>query len=85
MTITTSRGKTFPAEWAWGPVGPQEQLMLQIRDERPLSEIAADFEGCDRIHRQSDLEGDLDFEGYTALRAIQRTPEGAVRLTIERS
>lgn len=85
MTITTSRGKSFPADWAWAPAGPREGLMLQIDDPRPLSEIAADFEGCESLHRASETEGDMDFEGYTRLTAILRAPGGAAQLTLERS
>lgn len=72
MTVTTSRGKTFPVDWMWGPVGPAAELMLQLRDERPLSEIAADFEGCERFLRQSETEGDMTFEGYAALTVLAR-------------
>ena len=81
MTVTTSRGKTFPVNWMWGPVPPEGSLMLEVRDERPLSEIAADFEGCDRFHRESQDEGDMDFDGYAALTAIARVA-GAVRVTL---
>lgn len=84
MTITTSRGKTFPADWAWGPVGPRQELRMAIIDPRPLSEIAADFEGCERFRRQSDTEGDLDFDGYTRLTGAMRQPSGSVQLILAR-
>lgn len=83
MTVTTSRGKTFPADWAWAPAGADQGLMLQIRDARPLSAIAADFEGCEAIRRESAEEGDMAFDGYTALTGIQRVPGGA-RITLGR-
>lgn len=86
MTVTTDKDKTYEIEWMWGPVGPEAALMLQLRDARPLSEIAAEFEGCGRFRRASDTEGDLDFEGYTALTGITRPQanQPSVRLTLTR-
>lgn len=85
MTLTTSKGKTFDIEWMWGPVGQNEDLMLECADERPLSEIAADFEGCDSFYRESDTEGDMDWTGYTGLRSIVRSGRGKVQLTLMRT
>lgn len=85
MTVTTSRGKTFPLRWMWGPVPPEGALMLEALDSRPLSEVAADFEGCERFHRESEEEGDMDFEGYTRLKGLHRpyaTEPDAVLLTL---
>lgn len=86
MKVTTSRGKTFDVEWMWGPVGPAADLMLQLRDDRPLAEIAADFEGCEHFHRESDEEGNMDFEGYAVIKSILRPfyelDRSAVQLTL---
>ena len=82
MTLTTSKGKTFDIEWMWGPVGPSEDLMLEYADDRPLSKIAKDFEGCKSFHRESDTEGDMDWTGYTGLRSISRSARGKVQLTL---
>lgn len=74
MTVTTSKGQTFPAQWMYqGPLG---ELRLQLEDPRRLPDIAADFDGCDRFLRESDEEGNLEFVGYTALTGILR-PAGA--------
>lgn len=86
MNVTTSKGKIFDIDWMWGPVGIDDDLMLQMHDGRPLSEIAADFEGCDHFHRESELEGNMDWDGYTVLKSIirpnpYRTPE-AVQITL---
>ena len=72
MTITTSDGKTIPIESCWAPVGPARELWIHLRDARPLSEIAADFEGCEHFHRASEAEGDMDYDGYTVLVSISR-------------
>lgn len=89
MTITTSKGKVLDIEWAWAPVGMFKDMMLQFRDDRPLSEIVADFEGCEHFRRQSEEEGDMDFDGYTAVKSIVRpfyeTDHAVVQLTMARS
>ena len=82
MTVTTSKGKTFEVDWMWGPVGYARELMLQLRDERPLSEIAADFEGCGSFLRDSDLEGRVEWRGYTDLKAVIRLTGGAAQVTL---
>ena len=84
MTINNFRGKTFEIQWAWAPVGFDGDMMVQLRDERPLAQIAADFEGCDFFLRESPEEGDMEFEGFTRLRCIQRTPDGSVRVLLMR-
>lgn len=72
MIVTTSKGKTLPIDWMWGPTGIWGDLMLQYSDTRDFSEIANDFDGVDHFHRESDEEGDMDWDGYTVLKAISR-------------
>lgn len=84
MTVTTSKGKTFDTDWMWGPVGADGQLMLEYADGRALSEIAADFEGVERFHRESETEGDRDWDGYTRLRSVMRSGGGKVQIALER-
>lgn len=72
MKLTTSKGKTFTIDWMWGPVGADNSLMIQFSDDRTLSKIAKDFEGCDHFHRESETEGNMDFDGYTVLAGITR-------------
>lgn len=84
MTVTTSHGQTFPIDWMWETLAPARGVRLQLRDSRPLSEIAADFEGCDRFHRESAEEGDRDFDGYTQLTGILRPAGGVAQLTLEK-
>lgn len=84
MTLTTDRGKTFEVAWAWAPVGEDDDLMFALTDARPLAEIAADFEGCKRFHRTSELEQPLevDYDGYTRIRSIVRQKRDRVQLTL---
>lgn len=74
MTLTTSRGKTFDADFAaLGLTG----LHIRLTDPRPLSEIAADFDGL------THLTGDRGFDGPFALTAIIRDPRtGRITLTL---
>lgn len=88
MKLKTSKGTVFGVDWAWAPVGPSGEMMLQLHDDRPLAEIASDFDGCDSFHRESQDEGDMDFTGYSVLTGITRpsyaTDPTAVRLTLSR-
>lgn len=82
MTVTTSKGRTFEINWMWGPVGENDDLMLEYEDERAMAEIAADFEGCESFRRESRTEGDREWTGYTRLRSIVRSGRGKVQLTL---
>ena len=87
MTVTTSKGKTFDIESMWGPTIIGGQLAIRLRDARALSKIAKDFEGCDGFQRESELEGNMDFEGYTQLVSISRTQGAAsdvVQIVLEK-
>ena len=84
MTLTTSKGKSFPAHWAWAPVNDEGDLMIEYDDARKISEIAADWEGCARITRESAEEGDAVYEGYTEIRIMSRQKNGTVRITLKK-
>ena len=51
MKIATSKGKTLDVNWAFGPTSASGSLMIEIPDNRLLSEIAADFEGNSKIEK----------------------------------
>ena len=51
MKITTSKGKTLDVNWAFGPTSESGSLMIELPDNRLLSEIAADFEGNKKIEK----------------------------------
>lgn len=87
MTLTTDKGKTFEVNWAWAPVGEDEDLAFELADDkRELSQIAADFEGCARIHRESENEmpESIDYDGYKRIRSIVRYKRGRVQVTLMR-
>lgn len=83
MTLTTDKGKTFDIHWAWAPAGADGDLMLEYEDERDLAAIVADFDGVAHFHRASELEGDMDFDGFTRIKAVVRDfRRGTVQLTL---
>lgn len=84
MTLTTSKGKTVDANWAWAPANENGDLMIEYADPRKISEIAPDWDGCAIIHRQSDTEGNAVYEGYTDIRIISKMKNGAVQITLRR-
>lgn len=88
MTVTTSKGKTLCINWMWGPVRTTGAVMLEVKDERPLSAIAADFEGCETFKKMDDSKGTAIYEmyeGYTVLSAISRNKRtGGVQITLEK-
>ena len=74
MTLTTSRGKTFDADFA---ARGMNGLHIRLSDPRPLAEIAADFDGL------THLSGERSFDGPFALTSLTRDPRtGRVALTL---
>ena len=86
MTVKTDRGKTFDVNYAWGPVRSTGELMIELTvDARPLSQIAADFEGVQAFEREDENEGNMTFVGYTELVSVVRDRNtGAVLLALRR-
>lgn len=65
MTLRTSKNKTYSIDWMWETDPINHILSFQLSDERPISKIAEEFEGCEELYRYSELEGDMTFIGYT--------------------
>lgn len=72
MTVTV-KGKTIPIRWMW-LVEQTGELMIEYADSRPMSQIAADWEGLERLKRESDTEGDAVYEGFTLIRRMVKDP-----------
>lgn len=56
--------------------------MLEFEDDRKISEIAEEMEGCGTIRRESEEEGDAVYVGFTRIRSIARTRRGTVQITL---
>lgn len=87
MELTTSRGQTFDIQYIGNVITNSTRIMIEMADDRLLSEIAADFEDV-QTFRQTDpiKEGEYRlYEGYTHLISIHRNMSaGTVRLTLEK-
>ena len=84
MTLETSKGKTVKARWAWAPANADGDLIIEYDDTKNISEIAADWEGCERITRESAEEGNAIYEGYTEIRIMSRQRNGAIQITLKK-
>lgn len=88
MKVTTSKGKTYDAAWAFAPMRSTGQMMMEINDGRRLPEIAEEMDGCEEIRaRRGEAEGEPEtiYAGYTRLAGMTagRT-EGSMLITLER-
>lgn len=87
MKITTSREKTFDIQFIGALLRNGNRLMIELKDERPVCEIAADFDGLETITKTDALKPGVKevFEGFTQLVGIQRNKgNGTVLLTLEK-
>lgn len=87
MKITTSTGKTFDILFISSGVYMGGRAMIELADERALSEVASDFEGVDTITKTDELLPGVSevYSGYTRLISVQRNAEtGTVRLMLEK-
>lgn len=87
MTIETSKNKEHEVKWIWGPMQGRVKVMMELEDERPLSEICRDFEGLDwiRAYKEKTRTAYEAFEGYVNLVSAVRQEDGAVLLSLTRA
>lgn len=78
MKLTTSKGLTYNVDWADGPTITSSGLLIQLQDSRSLAVIAAEFEGNETIRRESETEGNKEWNGYTELLRVARVAPGRV-------
>lgn len=83
LRVTTSKGQGGPVEYIM-PMARTGNLLIGIRDERVLSEIAKDFEGCESIKVTDDTRrGETRlYDGFVQLVEIRRAEDGNVRVII---
>ena len=84
MKLTTSSGKTFDVNWIDGPTFTSGDVVLQMEDSRKLSEIAADFEGLENLKRESETQGNKEWNGYTVLQNMSRQQDGTVLIFLNK-
>ena len=84
MKLTTSKGNEYQVDWIDGPTFSTGEVLLQMKDDRRLPEIAAEFDGLDWLKRESENQGNKAWEGYSVLKMITRLDDGTVRMTLDK-
>lgn len=85
MTVKTSRGKTFEINWAWCRNLRGDQMMIELKDDRPMAEIALDFDGVETFEIQNEKNPNVKevYTGYTRMVIMSRdNADGVIRLTL---
>lgn len=85
-TMLDLGGKSYEVEFI-GTVGTSGQIVIELVDERNLSDIAADFEGIAKISRTDTQRPEIvtTYTGYTELIEIRRNQSNEnVRLTLKK-
>lgn len=84
IKLTTDKGKTLDVNYVLNPRGDQESLIISLADDRAISVIAAELEGCASIKcvdENSPRRTDL-YDGFTKLKSIQELSTGSVRVVL---
>ena len=85
MRTTTSRGKTFETSRAMVSVRDERILMMDVVDARSVSEVAADFDGVEKLTQEDAQHVEHVYKGYTLLTAISRNKsDDSKRITLEK-
>lgn len=74
-------------EFISSSVMARDQIVIELADDRSLSEICADFDGVQMIKRTDNIRPEIvtSYEGYTQLvRAERNLNAGTVRLTLRK-
>lgn len=72
MELKTSLNKTYEVDWVDVATATSGNLLLQMKDERPLHLIAAEFDGLEWLYRESEEQGNKMFKGFSRLSRIYR-------------
>ena len=85
MTIRLDGGAPMACEYVGESISMPGMLMVELEDERPLSAIAAEFEGVGRVDAVRFYDQTSVYHGYTELIDIRRNQaDGSVRLTMKK-
>lgn len=85
QTLNLGDGVEREIEFINAPTMESGKVMIEMYDDRALSQIAADFEGCEKIVRKDNIRADVEtvYTGFTRLTMIQRNAvSGTVRITL---
>ena len=84
MKLTTSKGNDYQVDWIDGPTFTTGEVLLQMKDDRRLPEIAAEFDGLEWLKRESENQGNKSWEGYAVLQMITKLDDGNVRIVLSK-
>lgn len=87
MQIKTSKGGTHDVLYIGAPLRNVGKIMIELADDRPFHQIAADFDGLEIITHMDDVTPGKEFlyRGYTRLVGMQINENtGTVRLTLKK-
>lgn len=85
MMIRLSSGKTLEVNYIWPDNGGR--VMVELKDDRPISEIAADFEGSQTLTKTDARKPGVEevYTGYTQIVSVSRdNHEGVTRLFLKK-
>ncbi len=82
MRVTSDRGHEWAVDYLLSPVGATDLVAISLEDERPLSEIAAEFDGVQVLTSHMG-RGETRMQAVAGLVSISRShgTTVAVRLT----
>lgn len=83
MELKTSTGNVYSVVWV--DVASSGVLYAQVKDTRPIAQIAADFDGLEWLERISEDQGDKRFNGYGDLTGVTRITPDVVNITIKKA
>lgn len=87
MKIKTPAGKEFEIQIICNALRNPNRVMIVLEDDRPLPEIAADFDGLETFTKTDAYKPGVNevYEGYSSLVGVSRnTADGTVRLMLEK-
>lgn len=81
-TILTSRGKTYPVDYCG--IGYMAMLKMQIKDSRPLGEIAPELDGLEWLEYTDNQQEPVRFEGYTKQKRVEWVDDQSVVILLDK-
>lgn len=82
MKVQTSRNKEYDAIYIDGPTRISGTLMMRLEANRPILEVAAEFENLEWIRRESADQGNKEWTGYTRLVSVREVDAGVVLIEL---
>ena len=81
-TIRTSREKNYQVDYCG--IGYLAMLKMQIKDSRPLGEIAPEMDGLEWLEYTDNQEEPVRFEGYTKQKRVEWVDDHSVVILLDK-